>query len=237
MTGVTSQDQFERQVESCLPLVQHFARQIVASGGPLSVEDAIGEGCIGLTRAARNFREGHGASFSTFASIAIKGAILDALRRASPLSRSGHRTTQKYLTEADRLHNELGREATLSEIATSLGTSVSKAADIRSKTHLQVLSLESHYYDENKTLDLASDENTEGQVLSHSTAQELRGFVDALPRREKIIIKRRFFQERSLRQIGDELGVSESRVSQIHARALKMLRRMIEEEGDLSRAA
>jgi RNA polymerase sigma factor for flagellar operon FliA len=220
-----------------VPLVHHFARQIVAAGGPLSLEDAIGEGFIGLTRAARNFREGHGASFSTFASIAIKGAILDALRRATPLSRSGHRSTQRFLSEADRLHNELGREATLGEIAESMGVTPERAAEIKSKTKLQVLSLEGHYFDENKTLDLAADDDTEKRVMDYCTARELRDFVDQLPKRERIIIKRRFFQDRSLRQIGQELGVSESRVSQIHARALRLLRQMMRDNGELFEAA
>jgi RNA polymerase sigma factor for flagellar operon FliA len=73
--------------------------------------------------------------------------------------------------------------------------------------------------------------------MDYCTARELRDFVDQLPKRERIIIKRRFFQDRSLRQIGQELGVSESRVSQIHARALRLLRQMMRDNGELFEAA
>jgi RNA polymerase sigma factor FliA len=227
----------EALVKSCIPLVRHYVTQMVSSGSPLSYDDALGEGYVGLVRAARNYRLDGGSSFSTFASIAIKGAILDAIRRASPLSRGTRRETQRFLLVADSLQSANGREATMDEIAESMGVEVARVQELRGHANIRVLSLEKRLEERSEAGMPAAREDTEERILQAAEAAELRQAIEQLPPREQAIIKGFFFQGRRHQDVAAEMGISESRVSQLQKRALRRIRSILEEGDELRLAA
>src|SRR5262245_51024405 len=112
--SVTNRDDL---IESCRGMVIHYARRLIQNNGTMDLEDAIGEGNIGLVRAANAYDPARGVAFSTFAAFSIQGAIVDAMRRASPGSRAARRAFRTYEAERTVLTAELGREPTEAEVA------------------------------------------------------------------------------------------------------------------------
>src|SRR3972149_4521819 len=104
-------------IESCLAMVRYFARRLVPRDAPIEFEDGVSEGYVGLVRAARAFDPERGVAFSTFAAISIRGAIIDALRRATPVSRRRSRDLRLVDQAPVRLAVELGRDPEDAEIA------------------------------------------------------------------------------------------------------------------------
>lgn len=237
-TSTGSQEQsISELIESCLPLVKHYAGQMTFAGSPLSYEDAVSEGHIGLVRAARNFRKDGGSSFSTFASIAIKGAILDALRRASPLSRKNRRDVQVLQEVADDLQARTGREATVQELAAAMGLDTERVQEIRDQSRIRVLSLERRLEENSEASAPTAADDIEDLFVQAAEAAEVRYVVEQLPWRERVIIESFFFGGRRHQDVAAEMGISESRVSQIQKRALARLRLMLAEREGLRLAA
>lgn len=236
VAGGATGDELRERIESCLPLVKHYASQMVSSNSPLSFEDAVGEGYVGLVRAARNYRLDGGSSFSTFASIAIKGAILDAIRRASPLSRNGRKETQRFQTVADNIQSS-GREATLHEIADKMGLDVDRAREVRDQASIRVVSLEQRLAERSDATMPASDDCLEDTVIQAVEAAQVRLAMEQLPQREQAIIRSFFFQGRKHQEVAAQMGISESRVSQLQKRALQRMRQILEDSDELRPAA
>ena len=220
-------------IESCRAMVVHYARRLVHQNGPLELEDAIGEGNVGLVRAANSFDPDRGISFSTYAAISINGAILDALRRLSPGSRSARREFRSYEQARTGMMLELGREPEEAEVAARLNVEPSRLEEMHRYRGLRLVSIESEF-DGAGEADLSGNEDTEDRVLSMIEAQELRQVIATLMPREREIIHRHYIQGHSQKDIAGDLGVSESRVSQLQRRALKHLRLMIEDSEEVA---
>lgn len=192
----------------------------------VQVEDLIQAGMIGLLEAARNFEEGHNASFETFAGIRIRGAMLDEVRRHDWTPRSVHRKSREISTAMQAIEAREGRAARDQEIAEALAISLEEYhhALADSRGH-RVLSLEEMEEAEGIFDRLAdSGPGIEEGLQREDLKSSLANAIGELPERERLVMALYYDEELNLREIGQVLGVTESRVCQIHGQALHRLR-------------
>lgn len=203
-------------------IAHHLAARLPAS---VDVTDLIQAGLIGLLDAARNYSGSHGASFETYASIRIRGAMLDELRRGDWAPRSVHRRLREIGAAIRAIEQEQGRDARDSEVAERLGISLDEYHRcMQDATQCQMLSMSSHDSDESD-IEYAGDCASPQEELERAEFQgELAEAIRSLPEREKLVLSLYYDDELNLREIGEVLDVSESRVCQIHGQALVRLR-------------
>jgi RNA polymerase sigma factor for flagellar operon FliA len=228
-TAEVSAKEVDRLVRLHAPLVKRIAYHLLARlPASVQVDDLIQAGMIGLMEAARRFDESQGASFETYAGIRIRGTMLDELRRGGWLPRTALRKL-RALTEATRAaERELGSEAPPEAIARHLGTDLEG---------YYTLAREASEFGVVRFADLGNEEDEpwENGIADASPGPQARAeednlrasvaaAVDLLPPREKLVMSLYYEQELNLREIGEVLGVSESRVCQIHGQALVRLR-------------
>jgi RNA polymerase sigma factor for flagellar operon FliA len=234
-----SDDMRQKLLSKYVPLVRNVATRM-AMGFPRSVEltDLVNTGVIGLIEAFGNFDPGRGVKFETYAVPRIRGAILDELRALDWVPRSTRaksREIEKALTE---LENVLGRFPDKAELAKHLKISESElyhALDDVSCTN--ILSLDEIVYPEDDNRQVPRIETVQDStglsVLGIIERGELHSFlvtaIDHLTDQEKLVISLYYFEELTLKEIGEVMVISESRVSQIHTRAVKKLRGMVKE--------
>ena len=189
----------------------------------VEVEDLIQAGMIGLLEAARNFREGQGAEFATFAGIRIRGAMLDEVRRNDWTPRSVYRKSRELSGAIKEIEALSGREAQPAEIAEKMGISLQAYHDLlQDLRSARMLSVEDLGYEDASGLEQvpASDEVTRRQELR----DEMAAAIATLPQREALLLSLYYEEELNLREIGEVLGVSESRVCQLHSQAVARMR-------------
>jgi RNA polymerase sigma factor FliA len=203
-------------------IAHHLAARLPAS---VDVTDLIQAGLIGLLEAARNFSGTHGASFETYAGIRIRGAMLDELRRGDWAPRSVHRRLREIGAAMREIEQEQGRDARDSEVAERLGIGLDEYyRSMQDATQCQMLSM-SAQDDDDSDLECAGNDAGPQDLLERSEFQEdLAANIQSLPEREKLVLSLYYDEELNLREIGEVLGVSESRVCQIHGQALTRLR-------------
>jgi RNA polymerase sigma factor for flagellar operon FliA len=224
-----SAQELERLVHAHAPLVKRIAYHLLARlPASVQVDDLIQAGMIGLMEAARRFDDSQGASFETYAGIRIRGTMLDELRRAGWLPRAALRKLRQ-LTEATRAaERELGGEAPAEAIARQLGMdmdsyhTLAREASEFGVVRFADLGQEDGEPWENGIAD--SGPGPAAQVEEADLRARIADAVDLLPEREKLVMSLYYEQELNLREIGEVLGVSESRVCQIHGQALIRLR-------------
>ena len=218
------------------PLVKriayHLMNRLPAS---VQVEDLIQAGMIGLIEAGRNYDANLGASFETYAGIRIRGAMLDEIRRSDWTPRSVHRKARMVAEAMREIENAEGRDARDVEVAESLDMTLdeyhqiladSSGARIFSYEELTELGevIPGDTHSPNKS---QHNELNEGplQGLEKSHFKDALGdAIAGLPERERLVIALYYDEELNLREIGQVLGVSESRVCQIHSQAAIRLR-------------
>jgi RNA polymerase sigma factor for flagellar operon FliA len=222
----------EELVQSCMSLVHHLARQYTSQNSSLSLEDLVSEGYVGLVQASQKFEEGRGVKFSTFATSRIRGAMMDSLRREMPLSRPMAERVAQYASLSEQVSAGTGREPTANEVARSLNLSPAKAVEVMRMRTLRLSSLDAQVDEQHQ--DIADEEETpEEQVVQTVLHEELRGHVARLTPRDREIIQRIYWLRQKHSQVAIDLGISESRVSQLQTRALGQLRRMLESDEEL----
>jgi RNA polymerase sigma factor for flagellar operon FliA len=193
----------------------------------VEVDDLIQAGMLGLMEAARRFDATRGASFNTFAEQRIRGAMLDEVRRNDWAPRSVHRKARD-ISEAIRiLETATGEEAKDEAIAAQLGWSLVEyhktLADLRGQ---KMLSLD----DPGAEGESLGDQLIDPQEEPSETVQKqhlighLSQAIEGLPERERLVLSLYYDEELNLKEIGEVLGVSESRISQLHSQALLRLR-------------
>ena len=230
----------QRLLNKYVPLVRNVASRM-AMGFPRSVElsDLINTGVIGLVEAFGNFDPDRGVKFETYAVPRIRGAILDELRALDWVPRSTRAKSREIERALTSLENELGRLPEKTELAKHMKISVNElhlALDDVSST--SILSLDEVIYreDDNRQvprIETVVDKSTRG-VLGEIEKGELRSFlvvaIDRLTEQEKLVIALYYYEELTLKEIGEVMSISESRVSQIHTRAVMKLRGMVQEK-------
>ncbi|WP_447643709.1 sigma-70 family RNA polymerase sigma factor [Nocardioides zeae] len=225
MAPITLRQQDEL-ITSHVALVGHIVRETMTRvPSHVSRDDLTSAGLTALVQAAQSFDKDRGVPFTRYAARRVRGAILDELRSVDWASRSVRRRARDLEETRGRLAATLGRPATSDEVASAVGLSV---AEIESNdddiARAQVLSLQGAA---GATLEetLVSETATPEDALEHTERlQYLVAAVAELPHRQRVVVEGYFFAERPMAEIAAELGVSESRISQIRAEALVQLR-------------
>ena len=214
-------------------IAYHLISRLPAS---VQVDDLIQAGMIGLLEAARHYDASQGASFETYAGIRIRGAMLDEMRKNDWAPRSVHRRAREAAQVIHELENRYGRDARDSEVADGLGISLEEYHRIlQDASSCRLFSLDDVGDDEPGLVeDLPSDVPDPQQGLqAEDFRRSLAQAIDALPERERLVLSLYYDDELNLKEIGAVLGVSESRVSQIHSQAvLRLKARMHDWSGD-----
>lgn len=221
------------QVEQYAYLVRRIALHMIARlPASVQLDDLLQAGMLGLLEAAQKFDGGKGASFETYAGIRIRGAIVDEMRRGDWVPRSVHRNARRITEAMKQLEGRLGREAKDTEIAEEMDVSLDEYHTMANDSLSgRLFSLDEMLHeDEINTTQISVSEMLHGpaevaqrQALKKALAQA----IDDLPEREKMVLSLYYEEELNLKEIGLVLGVSESRVSQIHTQvALKLKKKM-----------
>ncbi|HEX5615884.1 MAG TPA: FliA/WhiG family RNA polymerase sigma factor, partial [Acidimicrobiia bacterium] len=207
----------------------HYVVAEVAPRLPAHVQRAelVSAGMLGLVQAAKSFDPERGIAFDRFASTRIRGAILDELRGRDWASRSVRVKARALQASVDRLTNALGRTPTSVELAADMGVDVERVQRITDDVHrASVINYEALSTDGDAESFLAVD--GDGTPDDFVVDAERRGYladaIAALPPRLRLVIMAYFFEERTMQDIADELGVSESRISQLRTEALALLK-------------
>lgn len=236
--GGTVADERERRILEYVPLVHHvLARLPVALPAHLDRDDLVGAGLCGLVQAARTFDPRLGASFKSHAYARVRGAILDELRRADPIPREKRERVRALEAAIARLGAEQGAPPDLSEVATALGTSEAEVDELlalsRHATAPVSLDAGQGGEDEGTLHDRVAGPGATPLELAERREQlhELRAALRVLTPREREVIGLYYHDGLLLREIGQLLGVTESRVCQLLARATYSLRQALARAG------
>lgn len=210
------------------PLVKRIAYHLMNRLPPnVQADDLIQAGMIGLLEASRNYDPSQGASFETYAGIRIRGAMLDEIRRSDWTPRSVHRKARMVADAMRSIENEQGRDARDVEVAAVLELDLDQyhrilqdAAGCRIFSVEELQSVGELPYDSSAGDGVGPYDGMQKDAFKKSLAEAIAG----LPERERLVIGLYYDEEMNLREIGQVLGVSESRVCQIHSQATLRLR-------------
>jgi RNA polymerase sigma factor FliA len=216
----------EDTVRAHMPLVGHLVREMLARvPSHVSRDDLLSAGYAALVAAARGFDEERGVPFARFAAARVRGALLDELRGLDWASRSVRQRARRTDSARQQLTAELGRTPTLAEVAERMGCSVE---DIESADddvqRAVVFSLQGFATAGAEDMVTEPGVGPEDMLIRRERVGYLRHAIDALPDRLQAVIRGYFFEERPMAQIAVELGVTESRVSQLRSEALGLLK-------------
>ncbi|BBB25187.1 RNA polymerase sigma factor FliA [Amphritea japonica] len=215
-------------------LVKRIAHHLLARlPNTVVLEDLIQAGMVGLLEAAKKYDASKGASFETYAGIRIRGSIIDEVRRGDWTPRSVHRNGRRVAEAVQVIETRTGRDAQDGEVAAELNISVTEYhALLKDSAESRLFSFDklTSPQDDGPGEYIAGSEpdpseQFEQEDFVKAIAQEIKG----LPEREKLVLSLYYDQELNLKEIGKVLGVSESRVSQIHSQAALRLRSRLKE--------
>jgi RNA polymerase sigma factor for flagellar operon FliA len=218
-----------------MPLVKRLAHQMKAKlPASVEVDDLVQAGMIGLLDAIGRYEDDHGAQFETYAVLRIRGAMLDELRSNDWMPRSTRQNMRKVEQAMAALQQQLGRPPSESEIARSMKLSLADYQDMLGDSGGHQLVYYEDFHDEDGNdswLDrYAVDEDDPLRALMETDfRQAVIDAIDALPPREKLLMGLYYEEELNLKEIGAVMGVSESRVSQLHSQAVGRLRTYLRE--------
>ncbi|MEP7703005.1 RNA polymerase sigma factor FliA [Paraglaciecola sp. 25GB23A] len=215
-------------VERHAPLVKRIAHHLLARlPASVLVDDLIQAGMIGLLEASRNFDGSKGASFETFAGIRIRGSMLDEIRKGDWTPRSVHKNGRAITQAIREVERETGRDARDVDVAEKLQVNIVDYHQMLLEVNSgKLIGIE----DLGVTEDVVTTEQTKGSdvpfedLLQGSFQKALAHAITTLPEREAIVLSLYYDEELNLREIGEVLDVSESRVSQIHSQAMLKLK-------------
>jgi RNA polymerase sigma factor FliA len=225
------------RIVASLPFVEALARRM-ASSMPNSIDigDLVQDGVLGLIDAAYRFDEARGIKFETFAERRVRGAMIDALRRDA-WPRGVRRQRRELEAAREDLRRELGHEPSMADLAARVGSDEKRL----SRTIVRIHTIEStsplatgEHMDEASlpaVLVPSEPESPAAQYERTETRDHVRTAIASLPWRERKVIGLYYYGEVTMKQIGAEIGVNESRVSQLHARAIRRLREALGDIG------
>lgn len=229
-------------IKDYMPLVRHAVNRIAvgsANGGILQYEDMVSCGVQGLIEAYYAFDPNKGAKFSTYALPRIRGSILDAIRATHPLPRSLQKFGSDLEKATSALHVKLGRAPTRDELAELMGIEPRDFMASLRTSNVRVVSLQGltesagSTGNDEKLWEMADDDpNIDPDSVAEETMvrAKLAEAVELLPDRERTIVRLYYMKSQSLKSIGDALGISESRASQLRHRAIRRLRMVLSQE-------
>jgi len=209
------------------PLVQRIAYHLKSRlPDSVIIDDLLQSGMMGLLEAAGKFNDNKGASFETYAGIRIRGAMIDEIRKGDWVPRSVHKNARMVSQAITEIEQHTGMPATDQEIAEYLEIDLDKYYSIlKDAANGHILAFE----DLGVTDDYISDAKATGDepyrgIQDSRFKESLIAAIDTLPERERLVLALYYDEELNLKDIGEVLGVSESRVSQIHSQAMVRLK-------------
>jgi RNA polymerase sigma factor for flagellar operon FliA len=228
--GLNNRDAF---VMEYAPLAKVIALRLAMRLPPhIEVDDLINVGIAGLLEAIDRFDESKGVKIETFLSFRIKGAMLDELRRLDWLPRSVRQKAKKLERDFAECEAQLGRAPNDEDLADHLGMGIEEYHKyIHEASGLAVLNLEDMGFgrddDERNILDIIADPRSKDPMVQLQLSEckkELAKAIDSLPEKEKLVLALYYYEDLNLKEIGFVIGVSESRVCQLHTQAIIKLK-------------
>ena len=219
-----------RRIVAGLPFVESLARRMAASmPNSIDISDLVQDGVLGLIDAAHRFDADRGIKFETFAERRVRGAMIDALRKDA-WPRGVRRQRRELDAARESLRRELGHEPSMADLAARVGSDEKRL----SRTIVRINTIEAtsplatgEHMDESSlpTVLVPSEPDAPDAAYEKTEIRErVRAAIRTLPTRERKVIGLYYYGEVTMKQIGAEIGVNESRVSQLHARAIRRLR-------------
>ncbi len=223
----------EKLILKYLHLVRYVVSRLPISL-PVSIaqEDLISYGTMGLMEAVERYDLSRGLKFETYAVTRIRGAIIDQLRFQDWVPRGVRKRTKDVQDAMVRLEEKLGRTPTEDELADELGISKAKLKTVLAESNNLLISLDESRGDETSgnsasLMDLVEDKNSpdpQAELEANELKRRLAEAIGKLPEREKLLIALYYHENMTLKEIGEVISVSESRVCQLHAQAILRLR-------------
>ncbi|MDD2319094.1 MAG: FliA/WhiG family RNA polymerase sigma factor [Geobacteraceae bacterium] len=220
-------------VLSHLPLVKYLVGRISSRLPPhLDQQDLMSVAVIGLITAAERFDATRGIQFKTFAEKRIMGSIMDELRAQDWLPRTLREKYKRLEHEFSVLEQKLGRNPSSEEVAAAMGMDLEKYFQLMEEVHsLSFMSLEDFQEDDEGSsfgfLNFLSDngaESPQNQLMAKQLLHKLGEAIESLPEKERIVITLYYYEELNLKEIGEILSLTESRISQLHSQAVIRLK-------------
>ena len=228
----SSDDLIAEHVGLVKRIAHHLAARLPSN---IEIDDLLQSGMIGLLEAAQKYDAGKGASFETYAGIRIRGSMMDEIRKGDWVPRSVHRNARNIAKAIHDIEARTGRDAQDHEVAEELGISLEQYyGTVRDASAGRLFSLDEMGFDSDQD-PLGEDphnSNPLSGIENEAFVRKLTAAIDALPEREKLVLSLYYDEELNLKEIGQVLEVSESRVSQIHSQATMRLRSRLSEWTD-----
>jgi RNA polymerase sigma factor for flagellar operon FliA len=229
-------DTKEELVKKYIPLVKYIAsRVIIGKTKYIEYEDLVSYGMLGLMDAIGKFDNTRGMKFSTYSSIRIKGSMIDEIRKNSPISKGAMDKLNRYNSAVERLQKSLCREPSDKEIANELKITLKEMIEIENYiNYISIVSLEDLIFSEDDDIPLIGtiqDNKSPSPEKSLEKKEELEYLaksLDMLNEKDKTVLSLYYYEGLTLKEIGKVLSVSESRVCQLHSRAIIHLRKVMQ---------
>ena len=223
----------EQLVEKYAPLVKKIAYHLSARlPADIHIDDIIQSGLIGLLDASKHYDPGQGAQFETYATIRIRGAILDEVRRCDWVPKSVHKKARDLSAAMQAIELRTGRDARDIEVAQEMDISMEEYYQIlKDSNSCRMLSFDDLDTDDTHSLGMFEDRqsNVVGEVLDEEFRNHLAQAIAGLPEREKMVMSLYYDTGMNLKEVGTLIGISESRVSQLLSQAQLRLKARISE--------
>lgn len=223
----------ERDALICehLPLVRQVAQRFyVGSNSPIEMNDLVQYGVMGLIDATEKFDAARGTSFHSYARFRIKGSILDGLRHIDFVPRSVRRKRRELLAATQRVEQDTGGAASDKDVAQAMDISAEELRQLRETVQGISVSSVEEMTERGCEVELTdamgrggSDVGPEADAEQLELKSILALAIDELPEKERLVLSLYYFDNCTMREVGEVLGVTESRVSQLHAKAVKRL--------------
>ena len=211
-------------VTANLPLVGYHVSELLGRvPAYVSRDDLTSAGSLALVQAAQAYDAETGVPFARYAALRIRGALLDELRSMDWVSRGARQRARRVSTASDELTSKLGRTPSREELATALGTGVAEVDAARGDAERRILSIEAF---DSAIADTVSEPSMgpEESLLVGEKMQHLHAAVKALPERLRYVVEELFFHDRPVAELAEELGVTQSRISQLRTEALALMK-------------
>ena len=220
----TSDAPIDALVTANLPLVGYHVSELLGRvPSYVSRDDLASAGSLALVQAAQAYDATTGVPFARYAALRIRGALLDELRSMDWVSRGARQRARRVGTTSDELTSRLGRAPSREELAATLGTTVAEVDAARSDAERRILSIEAF---DSAIADTVSEPSIgpEETLLVTEKLQHLRAAVTTLPDRLRYVVEQLFYQDRPVVDLAEELGVTQSRISQLRTEALALMK-------------
>ncbi|MNP00224.1 RNA polymerase sigma-D factor [compost metagenome] len=232
MTIANARPSKEQLAEKYIPLVKYIAsRVILGKTKYVEYDDLLGYGMVGLMDAINKFDYEKGMKFSTYASIRIRGSMIDEIRKNSPITKGAIDKLNRFNDAVENLQRTLLREPSTEEVAKELGVTIKEVAEVENYiNYISIQSLDDVIFSDDEDMSIKGiieDKNSPSPEKTLEEKEELEMLekaIELLNEKDKMILSLYYYEGLTLKEIGKVLEVSESRICQLHSRAIRNLR-------------